>query len=641
MRTRNHYKQKLDRPLVLLLIGTLIAVFWFQLPKLTDPYKVAEDFRSFYWMNKFQEPGLYPNDQLRGSTYRRINLPWDQDVPIYLPSLGYGLLFYAASFFVSPLLFSKILPFLLGLTTVWYLYQYGKSLQDTRIGISLAVGFLSINLISPTSTTILSGFQRAFALPLMIALLYHLHQKQFTTSAIVIVASALIYPPIFLLASGTWAFVALLHVRYHPRLWHKENLKVIIPLVVAIALSTVTLLPVVWPRLTRALPSKPQETVSSHAQPTYNHLWERPKYSKEGRNPLFTLFPILGRGGLFNKALDMIYAFVLSILSSAFYLSAREKQTIHLPSEVLGVLIASLFLFVLSWLAIYFTDSFLLYLPSRYTRVGLSLFPLLFVSLNIQSGLKATARIIHRNSRKMIWAIALIEIAAFGLMLRLPKERTTIMGVDMKWAFILTSGLLIILAAISVRNSSKQQASSPDREKTDRILYRTLMLVGLLVPWGLYGRWVNGISTLNPPESERELLEYLRTLPKDVLIAGDPCGLDNVPLFARRQILFSCEKPSSDETLVWQSLKAYYAQETTTVLNFCDNYNVDYLVVNSQAYREENLDWVFYEPYNARMLAILEEVDHFALAQTREGTTVFQSEPFQVLPCDERLLAEQ
>ena len=99
----------LDRRIVLVAVS-LLAILWLQGPRLGDEFRVDEDFRSFYWMNKFQDPALFPNDQLRGYLYTNIHLD-GRELPLYFHSLGYELLFYVASFFVTPVFFSKILPF--------------------------------------------------------------------------------------------------------------------------------------------------------------------------------------------------------------------------------------------------------------------------------------------------------------------------------------------------------------------------------------------------------------------------------------------------------------------------------------------------------------------------------------------------
>ena len=232
----NRFLTRVD-PRILLVIVALLAVLWLQLPRLMDPFQVDEDFRSFYWMNKFQDSGLFPNDQLRGEQYTTVSLPWGE-LPLYFYSLGYDLLFYLASFVVTPVLFSKLLPFFVMPVTVWYLFEYGKMVRGKKTGVVLALGFLFLNLASPTSLTILSGLQRSFATSLIIALLYYFRRGQSHSVAIVVFLSALIYPPIFLLGLATWALSAL-KVEWHSRIRLSLSRDEMVLIIVTFLLSSI------------------------------------------------------------------------------------------------------------------------------------------------------------------------------------------------------------------------------------------------------------------------------------------------------------------------------------------------------------------------------------------------------------------
>lgn len=79
--------------IILSLIWSLL-VLW---PKLSDYYRFPGDVRTFYWMAKFQDPALFPfDDFLAHKDLVELNL-WGKPLLLYPTSLGYGLLFYAAS----------------------------------------------------------------------------------------------------------------------------------------------------------------------------------------------------------------------------------------------------------------------------------------------------------------------------------------------------------------------------------------------------------------------------------------------------------------------------------------------------------------------------------------------------------------
>ena len=88
-----------------LLAVVVLGLLWVQGPRLLDSYAVDEDSRSAYWMSKFSDPELFPSDPTSGYTDTTIRF-LGRDVPFYPYSFGYGFLYYAASFFVSPIMFS-------------------------------------------------------------------------------------------------------------------------------------------------------------------------------------------------------------------------------------------------------------------------------------------------------------------------------------------------------------------------------------------------------------------------------------------------------------------------------------------------------------------------------------------------------
>ena len=128
-------------------------------------------------------------------------------------------------------------------------------------------------------------------------------------------------------------------------------------------------------------------------------------------------------------------------------------------------------------------------------------------------------------------------------------------------------------------------------------------------------------------------------MPKDVLLGGTPYALNNVPLFAKRQAIFSLDFISSDSGLTRAALSAYYADDVRKVIDFCRAYGVDYLVIDEHTYSPEFLAEykVFYEPYHQELAPQLARQETFALAHVADQSKVFESGDFYVAPCDERL----
>lgn len=626
-----------DQRLILIIIS-LLAVLWLQAPRLIDNFNVDEDFRSFYRMSQFADPNLFPNDPLTGGGAVTVAMPWG-NWPFYPNSPGYSLLYYVASFFVSPILFSKLLAFLLMPVSAWYLFELGKSIRTAQTGMILALGFVFLNLASPTSLSVLPGLQRSFALTLEIILIYYLYRQKYVPAAVVVVIAALIYAPAFVLAAAIWGLNILKFGHQHRRGFSIDTTS-LGPLLIAGFLGALILIPALLIRFSpypteTATTGTIQQTTDAPAE-SYRFLWDDPKYQAGGRTQLFYSFPFIGRGGLVNKDADALHLSVLFVISCLIYL-VQGRRAFDLPSPIWSVFGASLITFVMAWLAIWLTNSFLLYLPSRYTRVGLFLFLLLVVFLNFTDFIKESALLIRRNQKRLVWLIIGIEIVAIGLIVIYPSEQAVFMGLNMKWLLAPTALIFGILGTISIQSrlTSDPMPAEFNRTLSGRVL--TIIFLGILLSgWLAYAPLISSGSYLNPDPTERELLRFLETLPQDTLIAGTPCALDSVLLFSKRQILFSCEKISQDTQLVREALKVYYTDDTQDVANFCQKRGVDYLVIDLQTYSEAFLAGgeIFFEPYNQELLPYIKERKTFALANLPDEVKIFQAGDYFVVPCD-------
>jgi hypothetical protein len=161
-----------------------------------------------------------------------------------------------------------------------------------------------------------------------------------------------------------------------------------------------------------------------------------------------------------------------------------------------------------------------------------------------------------------------------------------------------------------------------------------MVAVGL-IGWLVYARMVDRVDLLDPAPDERAMLAFVGTLPKDALVGGVPCALDSVPLFSGRQILFSCERVSSEVALTESALRAVYADDNQTVLDFCDTYGVDFLILHLEAYSDAYLEEgeLFYAPYNDPLLDYIAQQDGFVLEEVAETASIFESGPYRVIPC--------
>lgn len=105
---------------------------------------------------------------------------------------------------------------------------------------------------------------------------------------------------------------------------------------------------------------------------------------------------------------------------------------------------------------------------------------------------------------------------------------------------------------------------------------------------------------------EAPLYEYLKTLPKDSLIAAPPYLADGIPLFSARKVLFNFELASPWFTEYYKMIKertedfffAYYSGQREDIVRFVKKYGVDYIIVDARLFRRLNRERFYIDPYN-------------------------------------------
>ncbi|HEX9924570.1 MAG TPA: hypothetical protein VGD99_18075 [Anaerolineae bacterium] len=622
---------------------SMIGVAWLQWPRLGDPYRVDEDFRSFYWFAKFQSPELFPNDPDIGTSYVEISMPWGKPFQTSIYSSGYDFLFYAVSFMVEPVLFSKLLPFILMPITVLYLFEFGRLLRDRNTGLVLGIGFLLFNLAASSSVSVVNGLQRSFALTFVITLLYYLQAQKYKSAIVVTLVAALFYPPACVLMLATWGLATLPSLSL-PKVGVWVRSRTMAHLGLAVVLTGMILAPAVMHRLgmltdliTRPAQAATEVSVETLATETEQpvSIFTNPDYGPGGSAELFYAFPLVGRGGIVDLGEDLINLFILLALSSLIVL-VRGGEAFKLPRLVWAMFAATLMMFVATWLVALIINNFLLYLPSRYTRVGLFLFLFLFFGLNVLDFIREGPVLLHRNPRRLVWLLAGIELVIVGLILFYPSEKATISGLNMKWLLGLTG---LVFGMLGIALLRRPPTSSKQTVRPANLSPLTRGTIGLVTAvcvfgWLTYASILTEVSYLNPPAEERDLFEFLATLPADSMIAGTPCALNSIELFAERSVLFSCEHYGNG-ALTMDALETYYTADPQRVSQFCDNYGVDYLVVDLRTYEDEYFvqEKIFFEPYNQQIKAVIAGQDRFVLTDVPAEKKLFQNETLYVAAC--------
>jgi hypothetical protein len=132
------------------------------------------------------------------------------------------------------------------------------------------------------------------------------------------------------------------------------------------------------------------------------------------------------------------------------------------------------------------------------------------------------------------------------------------------------------------------------------------------------------------------LYETISTLPKDTLLAGDPLIMSNVPPFSKRSVLFSKEITDAADNRILDFFDAYYAESPETVVSFCQQYGVDYLVVNERDFAPDYIaaGQFFYAPFNEAIAEMASGRSGFVLSRVPDDRKLVQSGDLFLIPCE-------
>lgn len=143
---------------------------------------------------------------------------------------------------------------------------------------------------------------------------------------------------------------------------------------------------------------------------------------------------------------------------------------------------------------------------------------------------------------------------------------------------------------------------------------------------------------IDPPTLQ--LYRYLRTLPKDSLIAGHPLALDHVPLFARRKVLankalslpYYTAYYAKVRQRLFAMLAAYYTDDEHQLWRFVQHYGVDYMLVDIRHFAAPFLRGpIYHEPFGSFIHQQLLTQRRFALLEVPAAQRVYAAGPYIVV----------
>ena len=164
------------------------------------------------------------------------------------------------------------------------------------------------------------------------------------------------------------------------------------------------------------------------------------------------------------------------------------------------------------------------------------------------------------------------------------------------------------------------------------------MMMGamVLLPFGGRGSTDAGLNVNE--ESQRRLYDFLGRLPKDILIAGWPTDLDNVPYLSRRQVFINYElhqvlhQGYADEMRrrMRALIDAYFATDQRALVRLRDEFGVTHLV-----FRQDRLEEPppYFRPFSIWARKAFNDGVRmgFEIPRQVDSAMVFSDAPFVVL----------
>jgi hypothetical protein len=624
---------KRDKHLWLTLLISLTIILVAMLPRLLNPYSTEDDFLNWYWMNRFYDPDLFPNDpaierNLLELTIGPVNLFIFRNSPLY------GLLFQLFSPFIHFILLGKLLVFPLAALSVYCLYRISELFVTPAAAMVICLLFVLLNLILPSLVSFMGGFQRSFALPLLLAFSYAWWRQRYWVAFAILFVAGGIYPPLFVILMMTALLELMLFWWANRKTVAGRKYRLYLVGVLLVAFVVLGLLwPVVENRFLRLV------TAFANSPSVAAVLADDGQHGPFGRGSLFYVFPFVGRGGLIDHGMTNVVVLFLTLFAAG--IATWQPQRLRALPRVFKTLLAAGFIgFALAWTGFFLTAFFPFYLPSRYTQSVIFLALFIFVMVNTPDALQAAARWVKGKRSLLLGPNLLIAGFLLFLFFYLPVNQSGEPAIGQgatRWLLLALAALLVVLTGIVHRRAraNPSQVSGTVRETDSRgrnVGMGLLILVAIIVVWAL--RPFMYYTYFLASDAQKEMFAFIQTLPKDSLLTGTP-DANHIPMFGQRSVLLTYERLGPGFKGTIDALLAYYADDPDDLLAFCDQYGVSYLVVNEQDFiqvREPDHRY-FYEPYHSIVAPQLEQRNTFVLEMLPDSARSFQQDEWSLVAC--------
>jgi hypothetical protein len=489
---------------------------------------------------------------------------------------GFLLLYRALSFAIDPLTISKLLPIFLFVTTAVYVFKLVQKCTNIYAGLLCASLFMVLPIFLGS---MVGGHPRAFGFPFLIMFLYYLIGREHVKACILLVLQALFYPMIFFLSALTYAFSSVTTRQYRIVLEASRTKVAYFLLAVVISLATLSAKYIF------------NDSTAIGKTVTRSEMLNQPEFAEGGRVPDLLDIPPFPKAVLAlsrNNALAVIKQYPTFI---------RQINKNLLNISTVPIVIALLFFGM--------TAIVIVGIIKGEIAVPKEIWYLLLASAIMYKVADIVFFRLYQPNRYILYVVPFVNI------------------------FLVSMGIAYLLTQVKIQR------------------IQTALRVATLVLVLLHGSLNQGMGLRDYSSTyyhqsgiannkftiSKDLYDYLRSLPRDTLLAAHPYLADNIPTFAQRKVLVNSELSHPWFDTYWHTLKmrttdfftAYYATDGQSIREFCEKYGIEYLVVDKRhftsAYLEEGK--VYFEPFNTAIKELVRNRQDFALLRVSEGDKLF------------------
>lgn len=489
---------------------------------------------------------------------------------------GFLLLYRALSVAIDPLTISKLLPIFLFVGTSVYVFKLVQGCTDTYTGLLCASFFLVLPIFLGS---MVGGHPRAFGFPFLIIFLYYLIGREHAKACLLLVLQALFYPMIFFLGALTYVFSSVTIRRYRIVLEASRTKVAYFLLAIVIGLATLSAKYVF------------NDSTAIGKTVTRSQMLNQPEFAEGGRAPDLLDIPSFP-----NAVLALSRSNALAVIKR-YPTSIRQINKNLLNISTVPIVIA-LLLFGMMAITIVGIIKGEIVVPKE-------IWYLLLASAIMYKVADIVFFRLYQPNRYILYVIPFVNIylvsIGMGYLLTQVKART-----------IQTALKVAMLALILLHGSLNQGIGLRDYSSA------------------YYHQ--SGIAN-NKFAISKDLYNYLKSLPRDTLLAAHPYLADNIPTFAQRKVLVNSELSHPWFDTYWHTLKirttdfftAYYATDGQSIREFCEKYGIEYLVVDKRHFTEAYLEEgkMYFEPFNTAIKELVRNRHDFALLRVSEMDKLF------------------